>query len=469
MFVELYLNNKYANIIFKLMMDELKMSSKSNKKENQEFSLILKIKIAKRFIDALSVFNEYFDIIVRRHLEYREKREEVIEECIKKIKNDPILINFMNELVNDPILLRIFTTQIKILTSTQSGETTYLCLFLTDDNSKALPILKRHASEKLSELEKRYLGIKPWISKISQDYLGIDIANPDEAEPEKVENADDFLKRVDKILKDAKKKEFKKEVIDIFEEFLHDPTKLINEIGVIGQAHFVEKGINHKEYLSKIWDFNSKKYSENLKQLIDMKILRYWITISWCSSHPNTPYSLFMFGHNDIPQIKCPTCKKKLHSGAILTFHPEVADFLMNKNGFLSILLGWILEKNNIKWKSCVYNNGRETDILCGPFKGKKYVVIEVKTFSTDNMNLRIISSNISRKSNQIIRNIKSWKKRDKTISGGIFYCNYFGKDFLNAKNNIYGKKSELEQHNISIMGLDDLSNFISNIKGKVD
>lgn len=216
--------------------------------------------------------------------------------------------------------------------------------------------------------------------------------------------------------------------------------------------------LDRKELLS-LSALSYQVYEGLINQFLQIGVGTVLQHFCWCKKHSSTPYAVIVHGHNEIGDIKCPTCDGILYSGRFVSFNPQFDFLLKYHGGLLPPLIGWHLSKKGIEWTADVKIDQHEYgDII---FKyGNKYYLVECKIRSR-NKNRRGIENGIEKAITQAIGHVKYWECRKVNIERIDIFTNeldgnVFQEELEKAINNkaqeINGKK--LKVHPIKLIPL---------------
>ena len=195
------------------------------------------------------------------------------------------------------------------------------------------------------------------------------------------------------------------------------------------------------------WDV----YEDLIAKFLQMEVGSVFQHICWCKKHHPNPYAILILGHNEIGDLRCPTCSESLYSARFVSLNPQFESLLKYHGGFIPALIGWYLTKESIEWTADIkFNQHEYGDVI---FKhDEKYYLIECKIRSR-NKKERGIRNGIEKALTQAIEHTKYWEDHNIKIEKTDIFTNEldnntFQKELQNAMGN---KSKEIDGRKIKV------------------
>lgn len=207
-----------------------------------------------------------------------------------------------------------------------------------------------------------------------------------------------------------------------------------------------------------------EQYSAVLTEMYSHKLISNSTTIYWCENcyidEPVFEQTTGRVAPNQLSKKKCVKCGKNMAFSTIYAIDETLRDALLNKDGIMAVLLGYLLGKERIKYE-LPYKNKYENDFL---IEGKKgYILVECKMFRTDSDDVTV-KSQLEEGISQLIKHIKALKDEGKEVIKGYFVWNHDSEIRQNPIEHI-SRKYEIDKH--QIIDGNSLPKLIESIKNE--
>jgi len=224
------------------------------------------------------------------------------------------------------------------------------------------------------------------------------------------------------------------------------------------------QGFSHRTKLISLSEISWDVYEAVITNFLQMEVGSVIQHICWCKNHSPTPYAILILGHNEIGDLRCPTCKETLYSARSVSFNPQFESLLKYHGGFIPALIGWYLTKKGIEWTADIkFDQHEYADVI---FKhDEKYYLIECKIRSR-NKKEPGIRNGIEKALTQAINHTKYWEDHNIKIEKTDIFTNELDNNtFLEELQNAMSNKSkEIDGRKIKVHPIKLIPELISKL-----
>ena len=445
-----------------------------------------------------------------------------LKSIISDIERKPELSSFMNKLSeNDSLQRFLFLHRIDLFTMENGIPVPYFyyCTLRkrkksaqTEEPSKALSIVVEKEEMKIDQLQKSFvfflgLGDEKSAKQFMRDlediffYFLIKFVKSNDALNDLINEKEGFTFTYAKMKE--KLKDYREISFDVLKE-LGDLFKDENEENLALDRHIkrkIEDYISHLfnvisrdllkwveapskampaiilqfHLISSIWvngileksRLSFDEYSEILTDMYSHGLIRNFNTVYWCENcYVDVPFfdiSSGRFAPTQINRKKCVKCFKPMSFSTIYALDETLKDALLNRDGIMAVLLGYLLKKEGIEYESQSYSSSYENDFL---IRGKNgYILVECKMYRTGSDNTTV-ESQLDGGVSQLVKHADKLKEEGKEIKKGYFVWNHASENRHNSIEQIRQKyKKDFSKYQIEIVDRSSLTRLVAMIK----
>lgn len=212
---------------------------------------------------------------------------------------------------------------------------------------------------------------------------------------------------------------------------------------------------------------NFNEYSGILTDMYSHRLIKNFNTVYWCENcyvdEPFFEISSGRFAPAQINRKKCVKCSKPMSFSTIYALDETLKEALLNRDGIIAVLLGYLLKKEGIEYESQVYSSSYENDFL---IRGKRgYILIECKMYRTGSDNITV-KSHLDGGIDKLVKHADELKGEGKGIIKGYFVWNHDSEKRHNSIEQIHQKyKKDFNKYQIEIIDGSSLARLVVMIK----
>ncbi len=207
-------------------------------------------------------------------------------------------------------------------------------------------------------------------------------------------------------------------------------------------------------------DLEYEDYSDLLDTLYMHKLIDLRSSIFWCDScgleDPSYTELHGRVAPGKLHKSQCLGCGKYYSFVAFYSLSKSFEEALFFKDGFISIYLGWLLEREEVPFKCNTYEGKYECDFIVGN------TLIECKTLRKRTMNDRVaIESELKKSLEQIEKQIGEYP--DSEITSAVLVWNLAGDDSSSVEE--FLKTHSVKQFQFRIISPEQIGRLVSDFK----
>lgn len=212
-----------------------------------------------------------------------------------------------------------------------------------------------------------------------------------------------------------------------------------------------------------------EEYTTALDSIFNFELVTSQSTLFWCDECSPIPRTL-VATYTERPtrlQMNCPTCNRNMNTVSIIEPCEEVVNWINTKDGLLSVLVGYALDKEGLDWRASVVTE-REMDFLVG--MENVNIVIEVKMHRIyREKDTEALDSTLNKDVCQLAQTCDSLQKEEEREAYGALVWNQDVPSDVVARV-LSGKpvSKRYDPRRLSVVSLSAIDEFVKNL-GKPD